>query len=374
MSNYSFILQPYKSNEKTRFNCPNCNNSKSFTRYIYNIDSSYINEKVGKCNRENKCGYHYTPKQYFSDNDIQLERNYILKNKTTNIESEKSISYIDISIIRETLNNYNNNNFISFLLSKFEQSEVIKVIQDYKIGTINNKTVFWQIDENHKIRTGKIILYDEITCKRSKTTNINWIHSFKKIENFNLSQCLFGEHLINDNTKNIHIVESEKTAIICSILMPNYIWLATGSKQNLNQRICSNLKNRNVCLFPDTDAFIEWNKKAEILNFNISDYLQNLVNKEQATEGYDLADILINNQIINENKSVKNIINNQSKNKAYKSIYNFDFDKKTIQSIVYDLNIGVDKKDVSNRYNIIFDEIDYILYPDRLFYTFIKNS
>lgn len=156
--------------------------------------------------------------------------------------------------------------------------------------------------------------------------------------------------------------------------MPNYIWLATGSKQNLNQRICSNLKNRNVCLFPDTDAFIEWNKKAEILNFNISDYLQNLVNKEQATEGYDLADILINNQIINENKSVKNIINNQSKNKAYKSIYNFDFDKKTIQSIVYDLNIGINKKDVSNKYNIIFDEIDYILYPDRLFHTFIKTS
>ena len=373
MSKYLFKLQPYKNNEKTRFNCPNCNDPKSFTRYIYNIDLSYINERVGKCNRESKCGYHYTPKQYFSDNDIRLEKNYILNNKTTNIELEKSISYIDISIIRETLNNYNKNNFISFLLSKFEKDKVIQAIQDYKIGTIENKTVFWQIDENHKIRTGKIILYDEITGKRSKTTNINWIHSLKKIANFNLSQCLFGEHLINDNTKNINIVESEKTAIIGSILMPNNIWIATGSKQNLNQKICSNLKDRKVCLFPDTDAFIEWNEKAEILNFGISNYLQNLVNKEQATEGYDLADILIDNQIIIENKSVKKSTIIECPNKVYKSIYENDFDLKTIKSIIRDLNMDIKKTEVSNKYNISFADIEYILNPDRLFHTYIKN-
>ena len=28
----------------------------------------YINDRVGKCNRIDKCGYHYTPKQYFEDN------------------------------------------------------------------------------------------------------------------------------------------------------------------------------------------------------------------------------------------------------------------------------------------------------------------
>lgn len=170
--------------------------------------------------------------------------------------------------------------------------------------------------------------------------------------------------MINNNTKTICIVESEKTAIICSILIPDYIWLATGSKQNLNQRICSNLKNRNVCLFPDTDAFMEWKEKAEILNFNISDYLQKLVNKEQAGEGYDLADILIDNQIIYKNKSKKN---------DYKSIYNFDFDMKTIKSIVKDLNINSNRKEISFKYNISIDEIDYILYPDRLFHTYLKN-
>ena len=28
----------------------------------------YINDIVGKCNRLDKCGYHYTPHQYFTDN------------------------------------------------------------------------------------------------------------------------------------------------------------------------------------------------------------------------------------------------------------------------------------------------------------------
>ena len=364
MSKYLFKLQPYKSNEKTRFQCPNCKDSKSFTRYININNSLYIDEKVGKCNRESKCNYHYTPKQYFSDNNILNEKDYILKEKTTNIELKNPISYIDISIIKESCNNYDENNFVSYLLSKFEKDKVIQAIQDYKIGTLDNKTVFWQIDKYNKIRTGKIILYDNKIGKRSKTTNINWIHSLKKINDFNLSQCLFGEHLINNNTKTICIVESEKTAIICSILIPDYIWLATGSKQNLNQRICSNLKNRNVCLFPDTDAFMEWKEKAEILNFNISDYLQKLVNKEQAGEGYDLADILIDNQIIYKNKSKKN---------DYKSIYNFDFDMKTIKSIVKDLNINSNRKEISFKYNISIDEIDYILYPDRLFHTYLKN-
>ena len=28
----------------------------------------YINDIVGKCNRLDKCGYHYTPRQYYEDN------------------------------------------------------------------------------------------------------------------------------------------------------------------------------------------------------------------------------------------------------------------------------------------------------------------
>ena len=35
---------------------------------IHIIIYIYINDDVGKCNRIDKCGYHYTPHQYFEDN------------------------------------------------------------------------------------------------------------------------------------------------------------------------------------------------------------------------------------------------------------------------------------------------------------------
>ena len=38
-------------------------------RYIDTENSNqYIADNVGKCNHLDKCGYHYTPKQYFEDN------------------------------------------------------------------------------------------------------------------------------------------------------------------------------------------------------------------------------------------------------------------------------------------------------------------
>ena len=47
-----------------------------------------------------------------------------------------------------------------------------------------------------------------------------------------LTQCLFGEHLLQDKVNaNVALVESEKTTVICSLLLPEYIWLATGGKE-----------------------------------------------------------------------------------------------------------------------------------------------
>ena len=32
-----------------------------------------LSERVGKCNRLDTCGYHYTPKQYFTDNPLKRD-------------------------------------------------------------------------------------------------------------------------------------------------------------------------------------------------------------------------------------------------------------------------------------------------------------
>ena len=68
MSNiYRYQLDRYRG-RSTRYVCPQCHRKGTFTRYIDTYNNIYISENVGKCNRIDKCGYHYTPKQYYTDN------------------------------------------------------------------------------------------------------------------------------------------------------------------------------------------------------------------------------------------------------------------------------------------------------------------
>ena len=68
MKNYRYTLEKYRG-IKSRYTCPQCGRKYVFTRYIDTETNQYIADDVGKCNRLDKCGYHYTPKQYFSDNE-----------------------------------------------------------------------------------------------------------------------------------------------------------------------------------------------------------------------------------------------------------------------------------------------------------------
>lgn len=66
MSQFRFILQPYR-NPGSRHCCPECHRPRSFVRYIDTEEKIVFPDYVGRCNREQKCGYHYSPKQYFAD-------------------------------------------------------------------------------------------------------------------------------------------------------------------------------------------------------------------------------------------------------------------------------------------------------------------
>ena len=65
---YRYQLEKYRG-RSTRHVCPQCGRKSVFTRYIDTENNNiYISDIVGKCNRLDKCGYHYTPHQYFTDN------------------------------------------------------------------------------------------------------------------------------------------------------------------------------------------------------------------------------------------------------------------------------------------------------------------
>lgn len=297
MSPYRLILEPYKT-MKSRYHCPQCNaREKTFTRYIDTETGEYIAEFVGKCGRENKCGYHYPPKKYFQEHPNSLP---IQSKKQQTEIIKKPISIIPKGIFIKSLKDYDNNNFITALVRLFSTKITEELISKYYIGTSNywdGATAFWLIDINGNVRTGKIMLYNSETIKRVKDpySKINWIHAMEGLPNFNLKQCLFGEHLLNSNTHPVAIVESEKTAIICSVYFPKMIWLACGSINNLNAEKCSVLKGRKVILYPDTNAFKKWEIKAKELGFEISSLLEINTSIEEKNKGYDLADYLLRN-------------------------------------------------------------------------------
>ena len=308
MSEHKYILEPYKG-MNTRYRCPapNCGKGKTFSLYIDTETREHIHLTVGRCNRESNCGHHYTPKQYFQDNNISFDTPQTKAYKPRPVAPQpKSVSFIPVEVFKASLKAHEANYFVQFLTNLFGVEIASQLVSRYFIATSkhwNGSTVFWQLDTKGKVRTGKIMLYNPITGKRVKEpfNHINWVHKALKKPQFELRQCLFGEHLLIDKTKPVAIVESEKTAVIASVYFPQFIWVAVGSLTNLNAEKCSILRGRTVTLFPDLNGFDKWSIKAKELShlaiFTVSDLLERKASEAERKAGLDIADYLIRTKI-----------------------------------------------------------------------------
>lgn len=301
---HRYILEPYKG-MKTKHRCPNCEQNKKFTLYVDTGTNENLHNTVGRCDRSDNCGYHYTPKQYFSDNSHLLgtpQQPFNFKPKAYVLPKQINPSFIPVEVFKASLKAHEANHFVQFLVNLFGVEFASQLVSRYFIATSkhwNGATVFWQIDTYGKVRTGKIMLYNPTTGKRVKEpfNHISWVHKAIKQPEFELMQCLFGEHLLIDKTKPVAIVESEKTAVIASVYLPQFIWVAVGSLTNLNAEKCSILKGRTVTLFPDLNGFEKWSTKAKELShlaiFTVSDLLERKATEAEKKQGFDLADYLI---------------------------------------------------------------------------------
>jgi hypothetical protein len=261
---------------------------------------------VGRCDREQKCGYHFTPKEYFKQ---QPDRKVRLQESTHGVPKTHvpppPASYMDETLVEKSMNHYSGSKLFQFLSSQFGEAESLRLMELYRVGTANHwqgSTVFWQTDANGRVRTGKIMLYNPATGRRIKKphNHITWVHSIIHKEGFNLKQCYFGEHLLpTDNTKPVAIVESEKSALIASSYLPQYLWIASGGKNGcFREENLSVLKGRNVVLFPDLGATDDWSARISTMErmgitVKIFDYLEKSATPEQQKDGFDIADFLL---------------------------------------------------------------------------------
>lgn len=332
-----------------KFACPECE-KKTFVRYKDESGNYLSDNSFGRCDREINCGCMNIPKE---DREEKTMSDFDPSKK----KERKQISFIPNSFMENTWGNYQHNPFTLFLVNLFGDAKTVELIKKYRWGVDNTSiytrlyTIFWQIDSNMRVRSGKMIKYAQ-NGYRDKNSATTWFHKksdgFKPLfPNFELGQCLFGEHLLTENPKMpIAIVESEKTAIIASVYLPKYIWLSCGGLTQLSYQKVDALKNRSVTLFPDlgsigrngdkyidTDssdvwekklgvwintneklkkwdnsvdkrkfrtgkgkprsAYQTWKKIANENNWNISDHIERIATPEQREQGLDLADFLV---------------------------------------------------------------------------------
>ena len=141
------------------------------------------------------------------------------------------------------------------------------------------------------------MLYNSTTGRRVKepVNHIQWVHKVMKMEPYHLEQCLFGEHLLSvDKVKPVAIVESEKTAIVAAGFMPEFLWLATAGKNNLNREKLKAVQGRRVVFFPDLMAFEKWRDIVKWMpDVSVSDILERRATEADRAAGLDLADYLL---------------------------------------------------------------------------------
>lgn len=167
-----------------------------------------------------------------------------------------------------------------------QRKRVDEVLNDYHVGTNqhNGMTIFWQIDELQRVRTGKMMLYKPDGHRdREARYGFDWVHSALFRDNrwpqyddlrMEARPTLFGLHLLNRFGRNatVNIVESEKTALFMAIAYGNHplqVWMACGGLEMLKRERLTPIiqQHRRIVLYPDRDGIDRWRDKAAALHY-----------------------------------------------------------------------------------------------------------
>lgn len=193
----------------------------------------------------------------------------------------------------------------------------------YHLGaTRDGGVIFWCIDEHQQVREGKIMWYRN-DCHRDHNHDPSTISS-RLISrgliqrSWTANKCFFGQHLIFNENVNVNdnhviaIVESEKTAVICSQLLSSInhplLWLSCGGLSQLRPEMFLPLKGFDIIVFPDTDpkgeAHKQWTqrcKEASKLtrqNIYVSNLLELHATEDQKHRKIDIADFIIESKTL----------------------------------------------------------------------------
>lgn len=178
-----------------------------------------------------------------------------------------------------------NSGFYDWLKNHVENEALLnRQFDAYQLGaTRDGGVIFWEIDAKNGVRSGKVMHFKSdghrykdnyeyrkargVAADRADVRANDWVHAIllrqgKLPESWQLTQCLFGEHLLPLRPDAIvMVVESEKSAVFMACFYPQYIWVATGGCSGLTEEKVKALRGREVVFFPDSGKYDEWREK-----------------------------------------------------------------------------------------------------------------
>ena len=293
-------LEKYIS-KASRYECPACGHKHVFVRYV-GESGQHVAPEVGRCNRESKCGYHLKPKDYFVTHTSHRPKSQPIRPKPST--SPSLLSEIPSHYLEQSIRAAEQNAFVRFLLRHYPREQVLQACEQYLLGDFAGFTTFWRVDERGHINTAKLMRYDAQTGRRIKDgTGTHWLHAKLKQRgmlpaSFDYRRSDFGAHLLVDEPRVIALVEAEKTAVMASLELPDYTWLACGGKSHLSVTKLARYARQRIVLFPDGDGFDQWDRiacqaRAQGLDVMVSDLLEAELTATQKAKGWDLADYLL---------------------------------------------------------------------------------
>lgn len=119
------------------------------------------------------------------------------------------------------------------------------------VGTGGSYTIFWDIDIHGRVCQPKNIPYSRSGNRIKDGAGIVPEKTFNQANEY--YPCLFGEHQLVDDSRDVIVVEAEKSAVIASFFFPQYIWVSGGGANGLSFDKAMNLKDRNVVILYDSD-------------------------------------------------------------------------------------------------------------------------
>ena len=255
-----------------KLSCPHCGRQKCLVRYVDTRNGlQYVADSVGKCDHQHSCGYHYTPAEYYKDNEWARSGE---PHPESHCQPQPLPPFQPLPMDYVLRSHSPQSTLFQWLATAVAprfavaHEQLLRVYDDYLLGaTRRSDVIYWQIDRHGRVHGGHIMQYhaDGHRGGYQGWTHVPLIRQGQLPPDWQLYQCLFGEHLLSRRTDaRVCLVESEKTALVMALLRPEHLWLATAGSGGLSADKVACLRGRRVMLFPDSGCYDKWARQMQL--------------------------------------------------------------------------------------------------------------